>query len=85
MTLIIPHALRQRKPLRCFVAAFRGNAVSISVTPSLRDANSNHARPWLSSNSHCNESASDAFVEILGTKSTFRQSGGSRPRNPRWD
>ena len=27
--------LRQRKPLRCFVAAFRGNAVSISVTPAL--------------------------------------------------
>ena len=33
LTLIILHALRQGKPLRCFVAAFRGNAVSISVTP----------------------------------------------------
>ena len=33
LTLIIPHALRQRKALRCFVAAFRGNAISISVTP----------------------------------------------------
>jgi hypothetical protein len=32
-TLVSPQALRQRKPLRCFLAAFRGNALSMYVTP----------------------------------------------------
>jgi hypothetical protein len=33
LTLITPQALRQRKPLRFFVAALRGNAVYIYITP----------------------------------------------------